>query len=146
MEIIRLTQKLRTFINPTLFGIRNLSNVPNIKSDLEPTLDKAKIEQLKRVSLVNFDNESSLVRLNSAIKFAEALKKVPIENVKPMYTVLENEKLRLRSDKVTEGGDVDLVLQNASQVDDDYFVAPSGNIPWRQNDDSNIAKGPPPTV
>lgn len=47
-----------------------------------------------------------------------------------MFTVLENETLRLRQDKVVEGiCDKSAVLSNSQKVEEDYFVAPPGNIP-----------------
>ncbi len=56
-----------------------------------------------------------------------------------MFTVLENETLRLREDKVVDGiCDKSAVLSNAEKVEEDYFVAPPGNIPV--NIDTDYAK------
>lgn len=48
-----------------------------------------------------------------------------------MYTPLENESLRLREDVVSDGNLRQEVLANASVVEEDYFVAPPGNIPLK---------------
>ena len=48
-----------------------------------------------------------------------------------MYTPLENESLRLREDVVTDGNRRREVLANAAVVEEDYFVAPPGNIPLK---------------
>ena len=89
------------------------------------------IELLERNSLVEFDNEEALTRLKEAIEFAEPLRQFEFpEDVKPMYTVLEDETLRLRDDDITEGNCKQDILKNASKLaEEDYFVAPPGNIP-----------------
>ena len=42
--------------------------------------------------------------------------------------------LSLREDKVTEENDARLVLSTASQTEEDYYVAPPGNIPLNSRD------------
>ena len=69
-------------------------------------------------------------RLEDAIAFAEPIQDLDTTGVEPMYTVLENECLTLREDKI----DKDLptreeILSNAVLTEEDYFVAPPGNIP-----------------
>ena len=69
-------------------------------------------------------------RLEEAVAFADPLQDVDTTNVEPMYTVLENESLQLRLDKVDN--DVPTredILSTAVLVEEDYFVAPPGNIP-----------------
>ena len=47
-----------------------------------------------------------------------------------MYTVLENESLQLRLDKADNDNPTrEDILSNAVLVEEDYFVAPPGNIP-----------------
>ncbi|CAH2037531.1 unnamed protein product, partial [Iphiclides podalirius] len=45
-------------------------------------------------------------------------------NVDPLYSVLENENLNLRPDKITQGNCQAEILKNALRTEDDYFVAP----------------------
>ena len=52
-----------------------------------------------------------------------------------MYTLLEDETLRLREDIVTEGDCREEILANAAKVEEDYFVAPPGNIPLKVEED-----------
>lgn len=93
-------------------------------------IDKNTIAKLERISLVDFDNEGGIQRLESAIRFAQKLRDVHLDpSVKPMYSVLENERLHLREDKITEGNCDKEILKNAKLLEDEYFVAPPGNIP-----------------
>lgn len=50
----------------------------------------------------------------------------------PLYTVLEDQQLQLRADTVTDGNCRDAILANASLTEEEYFVAPPGNIPLDQ--------------
>lgn len=40
--------------------------------------------------------------------------------------------LRLREDNVTDGDVRDKILMNAKKINEEYFVAPPGNIPLEQ--------------
>ena len=51
-----------------------------------------------------------------------------------MYTVLENECLRLRPDTEWNQATREDILSSESVVEEDYFVAPPGNIPLVQED------------
>lgn len=85
---------------------------------------------MEKISLVDFDNEGGIRRLEAAIRFAHKLQEVPLNpSIKPMYSVLEKEKLTLREDKVCEGNCRDEILKNAKLLEDEYFVAPLGNAP-----------------
>ena len=61
---------------------------------------------------------------------------VDTEHVDPMYSIQENQTLRLREDVVTCGGEESLkqVLSNAKNVYEEFFVAPPGNIPLEAKD------------
>ncbi|KAG8039579.1 hypothetical protein G9C98_008222 [Cotesia typhae] len=79
---------------------------------------------------MTFWKRSRNKRLEAAIKFAEQLRSLKIDDsIKPMYCVLENENLRLRHDKVTDGNYRKKILKNAVLTEEEYFVAPPGNIP-----------------
>ncbi|CAG7834192.1 unnamed protein product [Allacma fusca] len=86
------------------------------------------ISHLERTSLVGFGSEEAVLRLEEAIKFASVLNDVNTAGVKPMDSVLENETLYLREDETSETSRKD-ILSNAAITDEDYFVAPPGNIP-----------------
>ena len=99
------------------------------KKDIKAKIDSEAVKHLERLSLVDFANLEGVKRLEEAIEFAQPLKEVDVEGVEPMYTVLEKETLRLREDEVTEGNTRKEILANAVKTEEDYFVAPPGNIP-----------------
>lgn len=98
----------------------------NINKEIK--ISKETIAKLERLSLVDFDNEAGIKRLEAAIKFVEKIKNFPIDDsVKPLYTVLEKESLRMRDDEVTEGNCREKIIKNAAVTEEEYFVAPIGN-------------------
>lgn len=96
-----------------------------------PDIDDSMIAHLERLSLVDFNNQEGVDRLRSAIEYASRLSVVNTEGVEPMFSVLEDRELYLQEDVVTEGNCRQAVLQNASRTEEDYFVAPPGNIPLK---------------
>ena len=98
------------------------------------SIDEETIKHLERLSLVDFANKRGIERLEEAIKFADKLNAVNTSGVEPLVTVLENEILTLRNDEVTEDNNVQLVMSTASQTEEDYYVAPPGNIPLNSRD------------
>lgn len=99
-----------------------------------PELSDEMINHLERLSLVDFNNKEGVERLRSAILYANQLSVVNTDGIEPMYSVLEDRELMLRDDQVTEGGCKSSILQNAAKLDEDYFVAPPGNIPLTQSE------------
>ena len=68
--------------------------------------------------------------MEDAIAFAEPIQNLDTTNIEPMYTVLENECLQLRPDEIDKNLPTRKdILSNAVLVEEDYFVAPPGNIP-----------------
>ena len=68
--------------------------------------------------------------MEDAIAFAEPIQDLDTTGVGPMYTVLENECLTLRNDEISnELPSREEILSNAVLTEEDYFVAPPGNIP-----------------
>ena len=94
------------------------------------SVNKETIAALERISLVDFDNQGGIEKLEAAISFADPLKEIEIDlTVQPMYSVLEKENLFLREDKVSDSNCREKVLANAQILEEEYFVAPPGNIP-----------------
>lgn len=69
--------------------------------------------------------------LEDSIEFANRIQNIDTENVEPLYTVLENHQLELREDVVTDGNIQQDVLKNAQITEEEYFLAPPGNIPLK---------------
>lgn len=92
-------------------------------------VDDETVKHLERLSLVDFANKRGIARLEEAIQFASKLDAVDTTGVEPLVSVLEDEVLYLREDKVTEENNVKLVLSTAVKTEEDFYVAPPGNIP-----------------
>ncbi|XP_037684758.1 LOW QUALITY PROTEIN: glutamyl-tRNA(Gln) amidotransferase subunit C, mitochondrial-like [Choloepus didactylus] len=86
------------------------------------------IEHLERLALVDFGSREAVMRLETAIAFADRLHAVDTDGVEPMESVLEDRCLYLRADNVVEGNCAEELLQNSQRVVEEYFVAPPGNI------------------
>lgn len=125
------------------------SNIADLKSrtkvPLEPIIfsypkheqveiDSNTILLLERLSLVDLDSKEALQTLQDSIEFADRITHIDTTGVEPLYTVLEHEYLQTREDTITDGNIKEDVLKNASIVEEDYFVAPPGNIPLEQED------------
>lgn len=111
--------------------------VPTVFPDTsknEVEIDTKTLQLLERLSLVDLDSEQALATLKSSIQFADKIAHIDTSNVKPLYTVLENQQLQLRNDEVTEGDSRVELLRIAQVTDEDYYVSPPGNIPLEQLD------------
>ncbi|XP_068915448.1 glutamyl-tRNA(Gln) amidotransferase subunit C, mitochondrial [Tenebrio molitor] len=107
-----------------------------VKSKIDPNklpprtkIDADTIALLERLSLVDCANKQGIETLEEAIAFADQIQQVDTTNVEPLVTVLEDKPLRTREDCVTDGNCRDEVLRNAELTEEEYFVAPPGNIP-----------------
>ncbi|CAH2268957.1 jg15982 [Pararge aegeria aegeria] len=95
-------------------------------------VDTNTIALLERLSLVKCDTDEGVKVLEDSIAFADKILHIDTTGVEPLYTVLENENLSLRQDQITQGNCQANILRNASVTEDDYFVAPQGNIPLHE--------------
>lgn len=115
--------------------MKNLLEKENPMSSGVPTfsmstkIDQETIEQLERISLVDFANKRGIKRLEEAIAFADQICDIDTTGVEPLYSVLEDRSLHLRDDEVSEGGQQADILANAALTQEEYFVSPPGNIP-----------------
>ncbi|RZC41172.1 KTI12 -like protein [Asbolus verrucosus] len=97
-------------------------------------IDADTIALLERLSLVDCANRQGIETLEEAIAFADQIQQVDTTNVEPLVTVLEDRPLRVREDSVTEGNCREDILKNAAVTEEEYFVAPPGNIPLEARD------------
>jgi len=61
--------------------------------------------------------------LNNILSWVEQLQEVDIQGVEPMTSVVA-QKLKMRDDVVTAGGDAAAIVANAPQSEDNFFVVP----------------------
>lgn len=95
-------------------------------------LSEQTVRLLERLSLVDLDSKEAYRTLQDSIEFASTILHIDTDGVEPLYTVLEQRKLALRPDTVDDGYRQEEVLQNAVVTEEEYFIAPPGNIPLDQ--------------
>ena len=79
---------------------------------------------------MDFANVRGIERLEEAIDLAEKIVDVDTEGVEPLYSVLEDETLQLRQDVPAEiSNNRKSLLKLAVVTEEDYYVAPQGNVP-----------------
>ncbi|ETN67598.1 15E1.2 protein [Anopheles darlingi] len=104
--------------------------------DTKPAIDRHTVQLLERLSLVDLETNDALETLEDSIGFASRILTIGTEGVEPLYTVLERERLSLREDVVNDGDLQTDVLRNAAVTEEEYFVAPPGNIPLELQENS----------
>ena len=120
-------------------GVRNLHPaiprlpVPSVfkrpEKSAKVIIDSATIQHLERISLVDFANVRGIERLEEAIELAEVIKSVDTTGIEPMYSILEDESLYIRDDVAEPPNCRKELMGIASETEEEYFVAPQGNIP-----------------
>ena len=81
------------------------------------------IAKLARIAVTDAEAEALAPELNNILGWVEQLQEVDVEGVEPMTAVIPN-TLRLREDRVTEGGIRDAVLANAPVAEHGFFAVP----------------------
>ncbi len=82
-----------------------------------------RIAKLARIALEEERVEPMMNELNQILTWVQQMEDVDISGVAPMTSVVE-QRLKMREDKVTDGGDADAVTVNAPLSEDHYFVVP----------------------
>jgi aspartyl-tRNA(Asn)/glutamyl-tRNA(Gln) amidotransferase subunit C len=82
-----------------------------------------KVATLARLEMNEGELEAVRVKLGNIMKFVEQLGEVNTDNVEPLANVVDI-KLRLREDKVDDGGQQEKVLANAPESMEGFFVVP----------------------
>ena len=82
-----------------------------------------RIAHLARIAVTDEEVPHLQGEINAILSFVEALGAVDVTGVEPMTSVIPM-KLPLRADVVTDGEIESLVLANAPQAEDDFFLVP----------------------
>jgi aspartyl-tRNA(Asn)/glutamyl-tRNA(Gln) amidotransferase subunit C len=82
-----------------------------------------RIARLARIAVAEPEVEHLQAELNAMLAFVEQLNEVDVRGVEPMTSVTPM-ALKMREDKVTDGGIVDDVLRNAPVSEDHFFLVP----------------------
>ena len=81
------------------------------------------IARLARISVTDEEVAKLAPELSNILGWIEQLQEVNVEGVLPMTAVIPNH-LRLREDKVDDGGIQDKVLKNAPVAEHGFFAVP----------------------
>lgn len=82
-----------------------------------------RIAHLARIAVADDEIEHLRGELNAMLAFVEQLSEVDVEGVEPMTSVTPMQ-MKKRVDAVTDGDNVDAILQNAPVTQDGYFLVP----------------------
>ncbi|MDI3467946.1 MAG: aspartyl-tRNA(Asn)/Glutamyl-tRNA(Gln) amidotransferase subunit C [Pseudolabrys sp.] len=82
-----------------------------------------RIAHLARIAVADDEIEHLRGELNAMLAFVEQLSEVDVEGVEPMTSVTPMQ-MKKRVDAITDGDNVDAILQNAPVTQDGYFLVP----------------------
>lgn len=82
-----------------------------------------RIAHLARIEVADDEIEHLRGELNAMLAFVEQLSEVNVEGVEPMISVTPM-TLKMRTDDVTDGGIPDLIVKNAPETQDHFFLVP----------------------
>lgn len=82
-----------------------------------------RIARLARIRVTEDEVQGYQGELNAILGFVEQLNEVDVSGVEPMTSVTPM-ALRMRADKITDGGYADKIVANAPLSEDDFFMVP----------------------
>jgi aspartyl-tRNA(Asn)/glutamyl-tRNA(Gln) amidotransferase subunit C len=82
-----------------------------------------RIAKLARLALAEDRVEPMAGELNGIFQWVQQLNEVDVTGVPQMTSVVE-QRLKMREDKVTEGGNAAALMANAPEGEDNFFVVP----------------------
>ena len=82
-----------------------------------------RIAKLARLALAEDRVEPMAGELNGIFQWVQQLNEVDVIGVPQMTSVVE-QRLKMREDKVTEGGNAAALMSNAPEGEDNFFVVP----------------------
>ena len=82
-----------------------------------------RIARLARIALEEERVEPMVNELNGILGWVEQLGEVNIEGVEPLTSVVA-QRLKMREDVVTAGGDAGAVTMNAPESEDAFYIVP----------------------
>jgi aspartyl-tRNA(Asn)/glutamyl-tRNA(Gln) amidotransferase subunit C len=82
-----------------------------------------RVAHLARIAVAADEVENLKGELNAILAFVEQLSEVNVEGVEPMTSVTPM-AMKMRQDKVTDGGNADAILANAPAHEHHFFLVP----------------------
>ncbi|HEY1707909.1 MAG TPA: Asp-tRNA(Asn)/Glu-tRNA(Gln) amidotransferase subunit GatC [Rhizomicrobium sp.] len=80
-----------------------------------------RVAKLARIALEEERVEPMMAELNGILGWIEQLQEVNVDGVPPLTSVVA-QKLKMRDDVVTDGGNADALMVNAPGGEDHFFV------------------------
>ena len=90
------------------------------------SVDKDTVRRIARLARLALEEERvapMVEELNGILAWVEQLKEVDVSGIAPMTSVVE-QRLKMRDDVVTDGGNADALMVNAPGGEDHFFVVP----------------------
>jgi len=82
-----------------------------------------RVAHLARIAVAGDEVENLRGELNAILAFVEQLAEVDVGGVEPMTSVTPM-AMKMRDDKVTDGGIADAIVANAPEREDHFFLVP----------------------
>ncbi len=82
-----------------------------------------RVAHLARIAVAAEEVENLKGELNAILAFVEQLAEVNVAGVEPMTSVTPM-AMKMRQDKVTDGGDADAIIANAPAHEHHFFLVP----------------------
>jgi len=82
-----------------------------------------RVAHLARIAVAEDEVAALEGELNAILAFIEQLGEVRVDGVEPMTSVTPMD-MRMRQDKVNDGGMADAIVKNAPATEDHYFLVP----------------------
>ena len=82
-----------------------------------------RVAHLARIAVAEDEVAGQQSELNAILAFVEQLGEVKVDGVEPMTSVTPMD-MRMRVDKVDDGGIADAIVKNAPATEDHYFLVP----------------------
>jgi aspartyl-tRNA(Asn)/glutamyl-tRNA(Gln) amidotransferase subunit C len=82
-----------------------------------------RVAHLARIAVADEEVEPLAGELNAILAFVEQLAEVDVAGVEPMTSVVPM-AMKMRDDKITDGGVADDILANAPAREDHFFLVP----------------------
>jgi aspartyl-tRNA(Asn)/glutamyl-tRNA(Gln) amidotransferase subunit C len=90
------------------------------------SVDENTVRRIARLARLAVEEERCApmaAELNGIFTWVEQLQEVDVAGVEPMTSVVA-QRLKMREDIVTEGGNADALMANAPDGEDHFFVVP----------------------
>ena len=82
-----------------------------------------RIAKLARLALDEAQAAPMVNELNGILNWVQQLNEVNVDGIAPLTSVVE-QRLKMREDKVTDGGNANELMGNAPDGEDHFFVVP----------------------